>query len=29
MAEVFSIEIPVAGDRFEAISRIATKVTER
>ena len=29
IAEVFSIEIPVAGDRFEAISRIATKVTRR
>jgi shikimate 5-dehydrogenase len=29
IAEVFSIEIPVAGDRFEAISRIATKVTGR
>ena len=29
IAEVFSIEIPVAGDRFEAISRIATKVTKR
>jgi len=27
--EVFSVEIPVAGDRFEAISRIATKVTGR
>ena len=29
IAEVFSIEIPVAGERFEAISRIATKVTGR
>ena len=29
IAEVFSIEIPVVGDRFEAISRIATKVTKR
>lgn len=29
IAEVFSIEIPVAGDRFAAISKIATKVTER
>ena len=29
IAEVLSIEIPVAGDRFEAISRIATKVTRR
>ena len=27
IAEVFNIEIPVAGDRFEAISRIAAKVT--
>jgi len=26
IAEVFNIEIPVAGDRFEAISRIAAKV---
>jgi shikimate 5-dehydrogenase len=29
IAEVFSIEIPVDGDRFETISRIATKVTGR
>tara|TARA_B100001057_G_scaffold333803_1_gene334359 strand:+ start:4210 stop:5160 length:951 start_codon:yes stop_codon:yes gene_type:complete len=29
IAEVFNIEIPVAGDKFEAISRIATKVTGR
>ena len=27
IAEVFNIKIPVAGDRFEAISRIAAKVT--
>jgi shikimate 5-dehydrogenase len=27
IAEVFNIEIPVVGDRFEAISRIAAKVT--
>ena len=29
IAEVFSIEIPVSGDRFEDISRIATKITGR
>ena len=29
IAEVFSIEIPVAGDRFEDISRIAAKATGR
>ena len=29
IAEVFSIEIPVAGERFEAVSRIATEVTGR
>ena len=29
IAEVFNIEIPVAGDRFNAISEIATKVAGR
>ena len=29
IAEVFSIEIPVAGERFEAVSRIAIEVTGR
>ena len=29
IAEVFSIEIPVSGDRFEDLSRIATKITGR